>query len=271
MTVERRLLQRSGSMLWIFLFGLSMASLPSLLQAEACGLASQHAGLTFPVEKVAPVWACRLQSITGDYTTATKVGPIRASMSDSIYKYLLNRPPLAAALINRLDLGLYKAERRGLDLFWGNDGEGAEGTVELVYQDRTSRIYYLEGSHHSRLLPSLTGKAVLFLRMNPVNEVGGGEAMESTMVSYVKLNNRIVAGLLSLLRPLIGGVVSRKLTKGVGAVNRLGLEMRDHPDRVLFEATDPPSFAAEDVAFLTDVLGRRHHPSLSVRPTMIKP
>jgi hypothetical protein len=250
---------------------LSIASFPGLAQAEPCVLASQHAGLTFPVEKVAPVWACRLQSIIDDYTTATKVGPIRASISESIYLYLLDRPPLAAALINRLDLGLYKAERLGPDLFWGNDGEGTEGTVELVYQDRTSRIYYLEGSHHSRLLPDLTGKAVLFLRMNPVNEANGGEAMESTMVSYVKLNNRIVAGLLSLIRPLIGGLVSGKLAKGVGAVNRLGLEMRDHPDRVLFEATDPPPFAAEDVAFLTEMLGRRQHQSLSVQPTKIKP
>jgi len=271
MNFWRGLLHNSGSTVWSLLLVLSVVSVSGLAQAEPCVLASQHAGLTFPVEKVAPVWTCRLQSIIGDYTTATKVGPIRALISESIYHYLLDRPPLAAALINRLDFGLYKAERRGANLFWGNDGEGTEGTVELVYQDRTSRIYYLEGSHYSRLLPNMTGKAVLFLRMNPVNEAGGGEAMESTMVSYVKLNNRIVAGLLSVLRPLIGGVVSRKLAKGVGAVNRLGLEMRDHPDRVLFEATDPPSFAAEDVAFLTDALGRRQHPSLSVQPTMIKP
>jgi hypothetical protein len=271
MNFWRGFLRRSASTVWSLLLALMVASFPGLAQAEPCVLASQHAGLTFPVEKVAPVWACRLQSIIGDYTTTTKVGPIRALISESIYHYLLDRPPLAAALINRLDFGLYKAERRGVDLFWGNDGEGTEGMVELVYQDRTSRIYYLEGSHYSRLLPNMTGKAVLFLKMNPVNEAGGDEAMESTMVSYVKLNNRIVAGLLSILRPLIGGVVSRKLAKGVGAVNRLGLEMRDHPDRVLFEATDPPSFAAEDVAFLTDALGRRQHPSLSVQPTMIKP
>ncbi|WP_455389389.1 hypothetical protein [Petrachloros mirabilis] len=271
MNFWRGLLRRSASTVRSLLLALSVASFAGLAQAEPCVLASQHAGLTFPVEKVAPVWACRLQSIISDYTTATKVGPIRASISKSMYHYLLDRPPLAAALINRLDFGLYKAERRGVNLFWGNDGEGTEGTVELAYQDRTSRIYYLEGSHYSRLLPKMTGKAVLFLRMNPMNEAGGGETMESTMVSYVKLNNRFVAGLLSILRPLIGGVVSHKLAKGVGAVNRLGLEMRDHPDRVLFEATDPPSFAAEDVSFLTDALGRRPHPSLSVQPTKIKP
>jgi len=271
MTARRKLLRGSGSISWVFLLGLTAACLPRLAQAETCVLASQHAGVTFPVEKVDPGWACRLQFIIDNYTTANKVGPIRAAMPESMYRYLLDRPPLAAGVMNRLDLGLYKAERRGQDRFWGNDGEGTEGIVELVYQDRTSRIYYLEGSHHSRLLPNMTGKAVLLLRMTPVKQANGAEAMDSTMVSYVKLNNRIVAGLLSLLRPLIGGTVSRKLAKGVEAVNRVGMEMRDHPERVLFEATDPPPFPEEDVAFFTKALECRPHPNLCGQPTTTTP
>ena len=158
---------------------------------------------------------------------------------------MLDRPPLAAALINRLDLGLYKSEARGPGRFWGDDGEGTEGIVQLVYQNRTSRIYYLEGSHDSRLLPNITGKAVVFLRMDQVKDADGIEAMDSTMVSYTKLDNRLLSGVVSLLRPLIGGTVKRKLSKGVETVNRLSILMRQHPDRVLFEAMDPPAFPDE--------------------------
>jgi hypothetical protein len=265
------LLRRDGSMILPLLMGLSAASLPGLVQAESCILTSQHAGVTFPVEKVDPVWACRLRSIIGNYTTVSKVGPIRAALSESMYQYLLDRPPLAAALINRLDLGLYKAERRGPGRYWGNDGEGTEGIVELVYQDRTSRIYYLVGSHHSRLLPDMTGKAVVLLRMNPVKEASGAETMDSTMVSYAKLDNRVLSGLMSLLRPLIGGVVTRKLAKGVEVVNRLGLEMRERPERVLLEATDPPSLPPEDVAFLKAAFGSQQTPHLSGRTKTTKP
>ena len=221
---------------------------------DACVLPSQHVGLTFPVEKVDREWACRLEPIIANYTTANKVGPLRTSMAETMYVYLLNRPPTAAALINRLDLGLYKAETRGPGRYWGNDGEGTEGIVELVYQDRTSRIYYLEGSHHSRLLPNLTGKAVVFLRMTPAKDAKGMEAVDTILVSYARIDNRILSGLLSLLRPLIGGTVTRKLAKGAETVNRLGLEMRQHPERVLFEAMDPPALPAEDVAFLRQAL-----------------
>jgi len=174
-------------------------------------------------------------------------------------------------LINRLDLGLYKSEARGPGRFWGHDGEGTEGIVQLVYQDRTSRIYYLEGSHDSRLLPHMAGKAVVFLRMNSVKDVNGMEAMDSTMVSYTKLDNRILSGLVSLLRPLIGGTVTRKLGKGVETVNRLSHLMRQHPDRVLFEAMDPPALPDEDVAFLKQALENLPHPSSTTQSRTISP
>jgi len=234
-------------------------------QSEICSLSPHHAGVTFPVERVDPDWACRLQSIIGNYTTANTVGPIRAALSESMYQYLLDRPPLAAALINRLDLAPYKSEARGPGRFWGDDGEGTEGIVQLVYQDRSSRIYYLEGSHNSRLLPHVTGKAVVFLRVNSVSDTNRMESMDSTMVSYTKLDNRILSGLVSLLRPLIGGTVTRKLRKGVETVDRLGQVMRRHPDRVLFEAMDPPALPHDDVVFLQEALGSLRNPGHASR------
>lgn len=253
--------QRSGVPTLAIVIGLGVAVPSTHAQSQTCALSSHHAGVTFPVEKIDPDWVCRLQAIVDDYTTANKVGPIRTGLSESLYRYLLDRPPLAAALINRLDLGLYKSEARGPGRFWGHDGEGTEGIVQLVYQDRTSRIYYLEGSHDSRLLPHITGKAVLFLRMNSVKDENGMESMDSTMVSYTKLDNRILAELVSLLRSLVGGAVTRKLGKGVETVNRLSQIMRQHPDRVLFEATDPPGLADDEGMFLKQSLAAMRHPA----------
>ena len=161
--------QKAGSLALFVVIGLSTAIDSSPARSETCELSSQHEGVIFPVEKLDPEWACRLQPIINHYTTVSKVGPRRTDFSESLYRQLLDRPPLAAALINRLNLGLYKSEARGPDRFWGYDGEGTEGVVQLVYQDRTSRIYYLEGSHESRLLPNLAGKAVVLA------EDGSGE------------------------------------------------------------------------------------------------
>jgi len=223
-------------------------------QAESCRIVPQHAGVDFPVDRIDPAWRCRLQPIIDDFTTANKVGPIRTPLQESIYVYLLDRPPIAAALVNRLELGLYKAEARGPGRYWGDDGEGTVGLVELVYQDPRHRLYYLEGTHHSMLLPHVSGKAVVMLSMVADRDTTGQEFVETTLVSYTRLDNPILAGLVSLLRPLVGRIVSRKLMKGVDAVNQLGVEMRQHPNRVLFEATDPPPLPPEDVEFLRQAL-----------------
>ena len=252
--------RRAGALLLLIVIGLGTTLQSSQAQSETCPVSSLHAGFTFSIEHVDVDWACRLQEIIGNYTITTKVGPIRTGLSESLYRNLLDRPPLAAALINRLDLGLYKSEARGPGRFWGHDGEGTEGIVQLVFQDRTSRIYYLEGSHDSRLLPRITGKAVVFLKMDSVKDADGMEAMDSTMVSYAKLDNRFLSGVVTLLRPFIGGTVKRKLSKGVETVNRLSRVMRQDPDRVLFEAMDPPALPDEDVAFVKQALESLPHP-----------
>jgi hypothetical protein len=263
--------QRAGALSLLVTIWLSTTILSDQAQSETCSLPFEHAGVTFSIEKVDPDWACRLQEIVDHYTITTKVGPIRAGLSESLYRDLLDRPPLAAALINRLGLGSYKSEVRGPGRYWGNDGEGTGGIVQLVSQSRTARIYYLEGSHESRLLPNITGKAIVFLKMDSVKDTDGMEAMDSTMVSYARLDNRLLSGVVTLLRPFIGGTVKRKLSKGVETVNRLSIVMRQDPDRVLFVAMAPPALPDEDVVFVKQALESLLHPSGATPPRTASP
>ncbi|MCX5725176.1 MAG: hypothetical protein NTX84_11835 [Nitrospirae bacterium] len=239
---------------------LSTGLYPGLAQSATCSLPSLHAGVAFPLELVEADWACKLEPIISHYTTANKLGPLRTPLSESVYLHLLDRPPMTASLINRLGIAPYQSEPRGSVRYWGNDGEGTEGIVELVYQDRTSRIYYLEGSHHSRLLPHIAGKAVVLLRMNQVTDSNGTEAMESTFVYYTRLDNRLLSGLLSLFRPLAGSTVTKKMVKGVESVNRLSLTMQQQPDRILSEAAKSPAFTFDEMALLKQMVEPRSHP-----------
>ena len=73
-------------------------------------------------------------------------------------------------------------------------------------------------------------------------------------------------GVLSLIRALVGNLVAQKLTKGVPAVTQLGWAMQRHPDRVLFEASDPPSLPDADVAFLTEAVAHMREPRPAPEP-----
>ena len=257
MKLNDRLMRSGRSILLGAMLTLACCGCCDEARAESCTIEAEHGGMAFPVQHLTGEWACRLKVVIDHYTTANRVGPLNAAMDEVMYLHLLERPPVAAALINRLDLADYKAETRGPDRWWGSDGEGTEGIVQLVYHDRTTRVYYLEGTHRSRLLSNLSGKAVVFLRMNSRKDSSGLESMQSTMVAYTMLDNRFLSGLASLLRPLVGATITKKLAKGVDVVNRLGLEMRKRPDRVLFEAMDPPALAEEEVAFLKQALATK--------------
>lgn len=256
MSIESRLswVFRGGALAGIIGMGLVLDAKP--VWPASCAISSSHAGLVFPIEQVDQAWLCRLQSIIDDATTTNTVGPIRVALSESLYRYLLDRPPLAATLIRRLGFGVYSSEFKGPGRFWGDDGAGTKGFVELVYQDATSRIYILEGTHKSRILPDISGKAVVLLRMSVVRDRDNREAVDSTLVAYTKLDNRFLSGLVSLMRPLIGGTAGGKLKHGVETVNRLGMAVRKNPERVLSKAIEPPSVSDADVAFLREALGR---------------
>jgi len=263
--------RRAGLLSVLAVIGLSTTMYPDVVRSETCVLGAQHLGVTFPVEQIEARWACPLQAVISNYTTVNKVGPILTPLPEPVYRFLLDRPPMAAALINRLDIAPYKSESRGLGRFWANDGEGTEGMIELVYQDPTDRIYYVEGTHTSLVLPDINGKAIVFVKMTPVQDGQGNDAVETTLVAYAKLNSRVLAGLVSLIRPLIGNTITRKLTKGINVVNRLGQEMRQHPDRVLFEATDPPPLSHDEVAFLKLALEQLSHASSAPQLRMPQP
>ncbi|HMS86173.1 MAG TPA: hypothetical protein PKD12_21245 [Nitrospira sp.] len=255
MNVTRDFTREQGACRWAILLGVVLVLFAGTARAESCSLSPVHGDLTFPVEQIPSDWTCTLQAIITSPTTVTRVGPIRVAMSEPLYRYLLGEPPIAATLIRRLGLGPYHSQAWGERRFWGDDGEGTKGFVQLVYEDAESRIYVLDGSHESRLLPHITGKAVVFLRMTVVRDHLGNEGMDSTIVAYTKLDNRLLSGLVSFLHPLIRGMVTSKLQKGVETVHRLGVTMRQQPSRVLREAEQPPSLAEQHLAFLRAVLG----------------
>ncbi|MBS0151190.1 MAG: hypothetical protein JSR31_09620 [Nitrospira sp.] len=255
MNVARGFTAKQGSYRWAMLLGITLVLLAGTAQAENCSLSPIHGDLTFPVERIPSNWTCKLQTIIKSHTTVTRVGPIRVAMSEPLYRYLLGEPPFAATLIRRLGLAPYHSQAWGERRFWGDDGEGTRGFVQLVYADEESRIYLLDGSHDSRLLPHITGKAVVFLRMAVVRDQQGNEDMDSTIVAYTKLDNRFFSGLVSFLHPLIRGMVTSKLQKGVETVHRLGLVMRQQPSRVLREAEQPPPLPEQHLLYLRAVLG----------------
>lgn len=239
----------------------------STLQAEPCRVTVEQNGFKFPVEQLDPAALCLIEPIVNRATTSGLVGPITTPIPQPLYVYLLDRPVIIASLGERYGLGSYQFTVKGPNQFWGNDGDGTQGLITLLYQDQKARLYHIDGYHEGHLFPLVRVKALVFLRTTPVTTPEGHPAVETSLVAYTRLNDPVLSALLSLLKPLVGDAIIRKLTRGFEVTTQLGLLIAKDPDRIVQEIRILPLIQPEDQRMLTLLLQELPKRTSSFQPT----
>jgi len=217
---------------------------------QDCTVAAEQGGALFPVDKLDAPARCRIGAVVHGYTTAGLIGPVQSPVTPELYEYLLDRPPLIASLTDRLGLGSYQFTARGLNQYWVNDGEGTQGLLTLVFQDSTHRIYHIDGFHEGQVFPMVRAKAAVFMHITPATTPDGYAVVQTSLMAYTKLEDSILAGLVRILRPLIGEAVTRKLSRGFDVTNQLGAAIAQDRDRVAQQASLVPWLSTADLQTL---------------------
>lgn len=219
----------------------------SAVGAEACAVHADFPDVIFPLEKMEPQALCRLAGVVNDYTTYRIVPPLTVPIQKSTYDFLLDRPVLATAVVRNLGLGTYRLTQVGPATFQGEDGEGAEGTVMLLYQDTTRRIYYLKGSQRGYLFPLVTGEGIAMLNYHVKLGVDGDEVVETRVTVVSRLDNPILATLVRIFRPILQRIVNDKLTRAFDVVHKLGRRMAKEPERLSRQVATFPDIDKADL------------------------
>ena len=215
-----------------------------------CTVSAEQGGVLFPVDKLDAPTRCRISGVVDGYTTSGLIGPVQTPVTPQLYEYLLDRPPLIASLTDRLGLGAYEFTARDPNQYWVNDGEGTQGLLTLVYQDPMHRIYHIDGFHEGQVFPMVRAKAAVFMHIVPGTTPDGYPAVQTSLVAYTKLDDSVLAGLVRILRPLIGEAVTRKLSRGFEVTNRLGVTIAEDRDRVVQVASLVPWLSLSELQAL---------------------
>ena len=236
------------------LAGLVLFAMADAGLAEDCRIAPEQGGIRFPVERLEPASRCLISPVVNEYTTSGVVGPFQTPVSLDLFGYLLDHPPVWAALVDRLMLGNYIITEKGPRQYWVDDGQGTQCLVTEIYRDEATRIYHFDGSHEGSIMPMVKAKAVVFLRLQPVPQLDGTAGVQSNLVAYSKLRDSFLSAVVRLLRPLVGDAVTRKLTRGFDVTLELGNLIGRDPDRVKREAAGLKGVRAEDLRALNALL-----------------
>jgi len=230
---------------------------------DNCQVSSEQAGFRFPMDRLDQESRCLVAPVVNEHSTTGLVGPVQTPIAPDLFAYLLDRPPVLAALVERLNLGKYKFFDKGNRQYWVDDGEGTQGLLTVVYRDESIRIYHLDGYHEGSIMPTVKAKAVVFLRLQPTSTHDGHPAVQSNLVAYTKLKDSFLATVVRLLRPLVGGMVTRKLSRGFEVTGELGTLIAQDPGRVAKEAASLKGIGAEDLRTLDTLLHEVPVPSSS--------
>lgn len=208
--------------------------------AQDCTFAEEQGGVAFPVAQLDSRSRCLIGAVLNNPTTTGRFGPIRTPVTIQLYEYLLDHPPLIAALAERLGLGAYQFTARDWNQYWVNDGDGTQGLLTLLYQDPLRRIYHIDGYHEGRIFPMVRAKAVAFMHIAPVVTADGYPAVQTSLMAYIKLDDALLAGLVRLLSPLVSDAVTRKLSRGFEVTTHLGAAIAQDRERVAQQAALVP-------------------------------
>jgi hypothetical protein len=108
----------------------------------------------------------------------------------------------------------------------------------LIQQYADTRIYYIEGNHHGHIWPTVHATAVVFMKVEPTSPKAA--VVHTSLISYARLDDKFLRGLVWLLRPLLEDAITRKLTRGFEATYLLGQRIAEEPARILQEVPTLP-------------------------------
>ncbi len=231
-----------------------MLSVFSATAARACDVRVDDPEVVFPLDKMDRPALCRMAPIINDYTTHRIIPSFQTPIPKPVYDFMLDHMVLSSALARRLGLAEYRIKRVGPAAFHGDDNQGAEGVVTLLYRDTTRRVYHMKGSHHGKFIPQISGEAVILLNYHVKTGADGREQVETRIATYSRIDNPVIATLVRLFHPLLRRVVNDKLAQGFLAVHSLGELMAADPEQVYRQAKTVSDADKTDMDALRGVL-----------------
>jgi len=204
----------------------------------ACTVTLDLPDVVFPLEKMNNGAVCTVAEVVNDYTTYQLIPSVQVPIQKPLYDFLLDHPALTSNAVRYYRFGGYVVKEISATVFTGEDREGGEATVTLLYQDTTRRVYHLRGSQGGYIIPLIAGSGIVMLNYHTTMGTDGREGVETRVTVFSRLDNRFLANLVRLLRPILQRLINNKLTKGVKTVNRLTEFLAQEPEEVRRDADE---------------------------------
>lgn len=186
-----------------------------------------------------------VRRVVAKCTVSQSIGPLRFPGRAKHAEFLVDRPPLAAAMGRRLEprLEAYEIVQTEPGLYGVRIPGQLHGTTRLVGRGPGRRVYLAKGTFRSRRLRlRLQGSAVMTLSFWEEKEEGGPVLVSESRV-YVRIDNFFWRGVARLFSRALRGIVEEKVANLLAAARTVNGRLLSDPAGVYREAQAWPELS----------------------------
>jgi hypothetical protein len=213
-----------------------------LVASAAAATATAWPPFLPPPERFSAVVIDSIERVWRAPTLTRSVEAEPVHVERAVYLAFVDAPDVTAAAARHLGLARYDVEVIGPDWYRADDHAGARGVYRVLLRDGDRRVILSWGSHAGRVLGTIRGHA-----LSVMDFAARDHTTVPHLTAYVLIENPVAARLASVLAPLFGGLIDRKLTDGFRVTARVAeWAVADHEAFCAWLASTPFDFALGD-------------------------
>lgn len=226
---RRRFLQAAGGLACVAATGGLFAADPNA--ADSSQHSQQEALRAIPLNKLNEEAQRKVMSVLERPSIYRKLPTKSVDCDPDMFLYMIRNPEVVVNIWEIMGISQMVAERTGPFSWKGNDGQGTESNIELVYGTDETHLLYGEGFYEGPLLKrKVSGRCVMLLRSG----YGLGQDLRALVSNrldvFIAIDNVGAELIAKTLQPLVGSTADTNFTEAAKFLSKLSSTAEENPD-----------------------------------------
>jgi hypothetical protein len=211
--------------------GLASTSLGAEFSGESSHSAQQDAMRHVPISKLNEEAQRKVMSVLERPSIYRRLPQQTIDCDPDLFVHLIRNPEVIVNIWEVMQISQMTAERTGAFSWKGNDGQGTQSNVELVYGTDELHLVYGEGFYEGPLLKrKVAGRCVVLLRSGYGLGQDSRAQVSNKLDVFIAIDNVGAELIAKTLQPLVGSTADSNFTEAANFISKLSNTAEKSPE-----------------------------------------
>ncbi len=156
-----------------------------------------------PAGKLTDAQLLKVRAILDHRSLFRQLPTLAVEASPEVHSYFVGNPEAAVGIWQVLKISQFELSRAEPGVWFGDAGDGSEGTIEVLHRDADSVLLHCDGAYKSPLLPRpIRAASIMHLRIQPKKADDGTTILVQDLDLFVTFPSQTVDTVARLISPV---------------------------------------------------------------------